>query len=157
MCWIWNVRKSFRGISNCSVVRYLLDTNVLSEVRRLRGDAGVKRWISSVPTEDLYLSVLTLGEVRRGIGLLSRRDPVQADVYEAWLVTVLRDYADRVLPVDAEAAEEWGRMNVPDPTSIVDGLMAATAKVRNMTFVTRNTADVARTGVRLLNPFDAFE
>jgi predicted nucleic acid-binding protein len=138
-------------------VRYLLDTNVLSEVRRPRGDAGVKRWISSVPTEDLYLSVLTLGEVRRGIGLLSQRDPVQADLYEAWLVIVLRDYADRVLPVDATAAEEWGRMNVPDPVSIVDGLMAATAKVRNMTFVTRNSADVARTGVRLLNPFDATE
>jgi predicted nucleic acid-binding protein len=138
-------------------VRYLLDTNVLSEVRRPRGDAGVKRWISSVPTEDLYLSVLTLGEVRRGIGLLSRRDPVQADVYEAWLVTVLRDYADRVLPVDAAAAEEWGRMNVPNPVSVVDGLMAATAKVRNMTFVTRNTADVARTGARLLNPLDASE
>jgi predicted nucleic acid-binding protein len=138
-------------------VRYLLDTNVLSEVRRPRGDAGVKRWISSVPTEDLYLSVLTLGEVRRGIGLLSRRDPVQADVYETWLVTVLRDYADRVLPVDAAAAEEWGRMNVPNPVSVVDGLMAATAKVRNMTFVTRNTADVARTGARLLNPLDASE
>jgi predicted nucleic acid-binding protein len=138
-------------------VRYLLDTNVLSEVRRPRGDAGVKRWISSVPTEGLYLSVLTLGEVRRGIGLLSRRDPVQADVYEAWLVTVLRDYADRVLPVDAAAAEEWGRMNVPNPVSVVDGLMAATAKVRNMTFVTRNTADVARTGARLLNPLDASE
>jgi predicted nucleic acid-binding protein len=138
-------------------VRYLLDTNVLSEVRRPRGDAGVKRWISSVPTEDLYLSVLTLGEVRRGIGLLSRKDPVQADVYEAWLVTVLRDYADRVLPVDAAAAEEWGRMNVPNPVSVVDGLMAATAKVRNMTFVTRNTADVARTGARLLNPLDASE
>ena len=133
----------------------MLDTNVLSEVRRPQGDAGVKRWISSVPTEDLCLSVLTLGEVRRGIGLLSRRDPVQADVYEAWIATVLRDYAERVLPVDAEAAEEWGRMNVPDPISIVDGLMAATAKVRNMTFVTRNTGDVARTGVRLLNPFDA--
>jgi predicted nucleic acid-binding protein len=138
-------------------VRYLLDTNVLSEVRRPRGDAGVNRWISSVPTEDLFLSVLTLGEVRRGIGLLSQRDPVQADLYEAWLVIVLRDYADRVLPVDATAAEEWGRMNVPDPVSIVDGLMAATAKVRNMTFVTRNSADVARTGVRLLNPFDATE
>jgi predicted nucleic acid-binding protein len=135
-------------------VRYLLDTNVLSEVRGLRGDAGVKRCISSVPAEDLYLSVLTLGEIRRGIGLLSRRDQTQADVYEAWLITVLRDYADRVLPVNAAAAEEWGRMNVPDPISIVDGLMAATAKVRNMTFVTRNTADVARTGVRLLNPFD---
>jgi predicted nucleic acid-binding protein len=138
-------------------VRYLLDTNVLAEVSRLRGDAGVKRWISSVPTEDLYLSVLTLGEVRRGIVLLSRRDQRQADVYGAWLITVLRDYADRVLPVDAEAAEEWGRMNVPDPVSIIDGLMAATAKVRNMTFVTRNTSDVTRTGVRLLNPFDASE
>ena len=80
---------------------------------------------------------------------------MQADLSEAWLITVLRDYADRVLPVDAKAAEEWGRMNVPDPVSIVDGLMAATAKVRNMTLVTRNTADVARTGVRLLNPFDA--
>lgn len=135
-------------------MRYLLDTNVLSEVRRPQGDAGVRRWISSVPTEDIYLSVLTLGEVRRGIGLLSRRDSAQAEVYEAWLVTVLRDYADRLLPVDAEAAEEWGRMNLPDPVSIVDGLMAATAKVRNMTFVTRNTSDVARTGVRLLNPFD---
>ncbi|MBA3617497.1 MAG: type II toxin-antitoxin system VapC family toxin [Rubrobacteraceae bacterium] len=134
-------------------MKYLLDTNVLSEVRRPRGDASVKRWVSSVPTEDLYLSVLTLGEVRRGIGLLSRRDPAQAEVYGAWLVAVLRDYANRVLPVDAEAAEEWGRMNVPDPISIVDGLMAATAKVRNMTFVTRNTADVARTGVLLLNPF----
>ena len=117
----------------------------------------MKRWISSVPTEDLYLNVLTLGEIRRGIVLLSRRDQTQAGVYETWLVTVLRDYADRVLPVDAEAAEEWGRMNVPDPISIVDGLMAATAKVRNMTFVTRNTADVARTGARLLNPFDASE
>ena len=115
----------------------------------------MKRWVSSVPTEDLYLSVFTLGEVRRGIDLLGRRDPAQADVYEAWLVTVLRDYADRVLPVDAEAAEEWGRISVPDPIPVVDGLMAATAKVRNMTLVTRNTADVERTGVRLLNPFEA--
>ncbi len=87
-------------------MRYLLDTNVISEVRKPHGDPGVKRWISSVPTRDLYLSVLTLGEIQRGIGLLGRRDPAQAEVYEAWLVTVLRDYADRVLPVDAEVAEE---------------------------------------------------
>ena len=127
---------------------------MLSEVRKPRGAANVKRWISSVPAEDLYLSVLTLGEVRRGIGILRRSYRVQAEVYEVWLITVLRDYEDRVLPVDAEAAEEWGRMSVPDPVSIVDCLMAATAKVRNMTFVTRNTADVARTGVRLLDPFD---
>ncbi len=136
-------------------MKYLLDTNVISEARRPRGDDRVKRWISSVPVEDLYLSVLTLGEVRRGIGLLEGRDPVQAEVYEAWLSTVLRDYADRIVPVDAETAEEWGSMNVPSPVPVVDGLMAATAKVRNMTFVTRNTSDVARTGARLLNPFDS--
>ena len=136
-------------------MKYLLDTNVISEARRPRGDDRVKRWISSVPVEDLYLSVLTLGEVRRGIGLLEGRDPVQAEVYEAWLATVLRDYADRIVPVDAETAEEWGSMNVPHPVPVVDGLMAATAKVRNMTFVTRNTSDVARTGARLLNPFDS--
>ncbi len=136
-------------------MRYLLDTNVLSEVRKPRGDPGVKRWVSSVPSKDLYLSVLTLGEVRRGIGLLGRRDPAQAEVYEAWLVTVLRDYANRVLPVDAEVVEEWGRISVPDPVAVVDGLMAATAKIRDMTFVTRNTSDVAHTGARLLNPFDS--
>jgi predicted nucleic acid-binding protein len=135
-------------------VKYLLDTNVLSEVRRPRGDANVKRWISSMPAGDLYISVLTIGEVRRGIGLLERRDRAQAEIYEVWLTTFLRDYEDRILPVDAESAEEWGRMNVPDPISIVDGLMAATARSKNMTFVTRNTSDVARTGVRLLNPFD---
>jgi toxin FitB len=136
-------------------VKYLLDTNVISEARKPRGDERVKRWISSVPVEDLYLSVLTLGEVRRGIGLLERRDPAQAEVYKAWLTTVLRDYVDRIVPVDAEAAEEWGSINARDPVPVVDGLMAATAKVRNMTFVTRNTSDVARTGVRLLNPFEA--
>lgn len=135
-------------------MKYLLDTNVLSEVRRPRGDANVKRWISSMPAGDLYISVLTIGEVRRGIGLLERRDRAQAEIYEVWLTTFLRDYEDRILPVDAESAEEWGRMNVPDPISIVDGLMAATARSKNMTFVTRNTSDVARTGVRLLNPFD---
>jgi predicted nucleic acid-binding protein len=135
-------------------VKYLLNTNVLSEIRRPRGAANVKRWISSMSAGDLYLSVLTLGEVRRGIGLLGRRDRAQAEIYEAWLTTVLRDYEDRILPVDAEVAEEWGRLNVSDPISIVDGLMAATARVRNMTFVTRNTSDVARTGVSLLNPFD---
>jgi len=132
-----------------------LDTNVISEARKPRGDERVKRWISSVPVEDLFLSVLTLGEVRRGIGLLEGRDPAQAEVYEAWLSTVLRDYADRIIPVDAETAQEWGSMNVHGPVPVVDSLMAATARVKNMTFVTRNTSDVARTGARLLNPFDS--
>ena len=136
-------------------MKYLLDTNVLSEARRPRGDEGVKRWISSAPAADLYLSVLVVGKIRRGIERLKRRDPEGAEVYEAWLGTVLSDYADRILPVNAEIADEWGRMSVPDPVPVVDGLMAATAKVRGMTFVTRNTADVERTGVRVLNPFDS--
>ncbi|MBA2617185.1 MAG: type II toxin-antitoxin system VapC family toxin [Rubrobacter sp.] len=134
-------------------MRYLLDTNVLSETRRPRGDESVRAWLASVPAGDLYLSALVVGEIRRGVERLKRRDPDQAEVYETWLGAVLNDYADRSIPVDAEIADEWGRMSVTDPVPIVDGLMAATAKVRNMTFVTRNTADVERSGVRILNPF----
>ncbi len=135
---------------------FLLDTNVVSEPRKgRRADINLMRWFSSVGTEELYISVLVIGEIRQGIEGLRRRDPLQAGHLEYWLAGLRRGYADRILPVDLEAAEEWGRMNVPDPISTRDGLMAATAKVRNMTFVTRNTADVARTGARLLNPFDS--
>lgn len=136
-------------------MKYLLDTNVLSEVRRPRGSESVKYWISSISADDLYLSVLVIGEIRRGIERLKRRDPDQAEVYEVWLDSVLHNYADRILPVDAEAAEEWGHMGASDPIPVIDGLMAATAKVRDMTFVTRNTADAERTGVRLLDPFES--
>lgn len=81
------------------------------------------------------------------------RDSIQADHLETWLSGLRRRYADRILPMDLEIAEEWGRMNAPNPISSRDGLMTATAKVRGMTFVTRNTADVERTGVALLDPF----
>lgn len=137
---------------------FILDTNVVSEARKgSRADANVMRWLSSVDTGDLYLSVLVIGEVRQGIEGLRRRDPLQAGRLEAWLAGLRRAYADRILPVDVEVAEEWGRMNAPDPISSRDGLMAATAKVRGMTFVTRNTADVERTGVALLDPFSGEE
>jgi predicted nucleic acid-binding protein len=136
------------------VVSFLLDTNVLSEARRPRGDANVKAWLASAPADHLYLSVLVVGEIRGGIERLRRRDPVQADAYEEWLATLRRDYADRLLPVTTEVADEWGRMNVPDPVPVVDGLMAATAKAKGLTLVTRNTADLERSGVRLLNPFE---
>jgi hypothetical protein len=133
---------------------YLLDTNIVSEARKgERADPGVVAWLSSIRERELYISVLVVGEIRQGIERLKRRDPAQAEAFNAWLERLLRDYADRVVPVNAEIAEEWGRMNVPDPLPAVDGLMAATAKARDMTFVTRNTTDVARTGVRLLNPF----
>ena len=137
------------------MVSFLLDTNVLSEARRPRGDASVKAWLASVPAGNLYLSVLVVGEIRGGIERLRRRDPAQADAYEWWLATLQRDYADRVLPVTAEVVEEWGRMNVRDPAPVVDGLMAATAKAKGLTLVTCNTADVERSGVKLLNQFEA--
>ena len=138
------------------MVSFLLDTNVISEARRPRGDANVKAWLASVPADNLYLSVLVVGEIRGGRERLRRRDPVQADAYEGWLATLRRDYADRLLPVTAEVADEWGRMNVSDPVPVVDGLMAATAKVKCLTLVTRNTADIERSGVRILNPFEVF-
>jgi toxin FitB len=135
-------------------VGFLLDTNVLSEVRRKRPDPNVQAWLAAVPEAELYVSVLVVGEIRQGIERLRRRDRSQALVFETWLSALVRGYADRIIPVTAEVAEEWGRMNVPDPLPVIDGLMAATAKLRGWTFVTRNVADLAGCGARLLNPFE---
>jgi predicted nucleic acid-binding protein len=135
-------------------VSFLLDTNVVAEARRPQGNANVKAWLAGAPAGSLYLSVLVIGEIRRGIAHLHRRDPQQAALYEAWLARLHKDYAERILPITVDIAEEWGRMNVPDPVPVIDGLMAATAKVRRLTLVTRNTADLIRTGVPLLNPFE---
>lgn len=133
---------------------YLLDTNVISEARKPDGNPHVRAWLATVRGDELFLSVLVLGEIRHGVERLRRRDPTQAGVYEAWLATLRRDYADRIVPVSADVAEEWGRLNVPDPLPVMDGLLAATARVLGLTLVSRNTADLARTGVRLLNPFE---
>lgn len=132
---------------------FLLDTNVLSEIRKPRADANVQRWFRSVDDSELYISVLVVGEIRQGVERLRRRDPGQAAVYESWLAALQRRYRDRIVPISGEIAEEWGRLNVPDPLGVIDGLMAATAKVGGLTLVTRNTAHVARTGVALLDPF----
>jgi len=134
-------------------VTYLLDTNVVSEVRKPQADPHVRAWFASVASDSLYLSVLTVGEIRRGVERLRRRDPAQAAIFETWLARLRREYADRLLPVTAEIAEEWGRLNVPDPIPTIDGLLAATARVRGLVLVTRNTADLVRTGVRVLDPF----
>lgn len=132
---------------------FLLDTNVVSEARKRDPNPHLKAWIDAVPGDALYLSVLVLGEVRRGIERLRRRDAPQAAMYETWLAQLLTDFRDRIVPVTPAIAQEWGRLNIPDPLPAVDGLMAATAKVHGWTFVTRNTAGLARPGLSLLNPF----
>ncbi len=135
------------------MTRFLLDTNIISEVRKQNADAQVRAWFGSVPSSALYLSVLVVGEVRQGVTRLERRDPAQAAHIAEWLETLKTHYGERILPISTDIAEEWGRMNARQPLPVVDGLLAATAKVYALTLVTRNTVDVARTGVELLNPF----
>jgi predicted nucleic acid-binding protein len=135
-------------------VSFLIDTNVLSEVRKgRRCDANVAAWFASVDDGSVYISVLVLGEIRRGIEILLRRDAAQAIALQHWLNRVNADFSDRLLPIDRAVADEWGRLSAIRTVPIVDGLLAATAKVYGMIFVTRNTADVAGLGASLLNPF----
>jgi len=132
---------------------FLIDTNVISEGQRARGAVHVKAWLAGISSSDLFLSVMTLGEIRQGAERLRRRDPLQAGVYEAWLGQLEAEFGDRILPITAAVADEWGRLNAGDPLPIIDALLAATAKVHGLTIVTRNTRDLARTGVTLLNPW----
>jgi toxin FitB len=134
-------------------VSFLLDTNVVSEIRKQTPDAGVASWFASVPADRLFLSVLAVGEIRHGIERLARRDPAQAEIFERWLSQLVGGYGDRLIPITERIAQAWGRLDYPDPVPVVDGLMAATALVHDWTLVTRNVADVRSTGVRLLNPF----
>ena len=134
-------------------MNFLLGTDVLSELRRRTPDPGVLAWFASVDSAQLYLSVLTIGEIRQGICRLQRRDARQASVSDQWLAGLLRAYSDRIVPVTAEIAQEWGSLNVPDALPVVDGLLAATAKVHGWTLVTRNASDVANTGAPLYDPF----
>lgn len=135
-------------------MKVLVDTNVLSELRKgPRADRGVRQWFEATADDDLFTSVLVLGEIRRGVELVRRRDPSGAAALEQWLLRMSETFGDRVLAVDAPVADRWGALNVPDPVPTVDGLLAATALVHDMTLVTRNVKDIARTGAPALNPF----
>jgi predicted nucleic acid-binding protein len=135
-------------------VSYLLDTNVISELRKgERAEPSVSDWFNGLADAEIYLSVLTIGEIRRGVEGVRRRDPDSAAALDSWLSRLTEAYGDRILQVDRGVAEEWGRMNVPDPLPAIDGLLAATARVFGLTLVTRNVADVEATGVELLDPF----
>ena len=134
---------------------FLIDTNIISEVRK--GDLGnpaVAAWWNGVAEDDLWLSPLVLGEIRKGVELARRRDPRKAEALEAWLADLMSGFGDRVLPVDAAVAEQWGKMNAIRPIPVIDALLAATAKVNGLTLVTRNVADVAGLDVDVLNPFE---
>jgi predicted nucleic acid-binding protein len=137
-------------------VSFLIDTNIVSELRKgARCDPGVAAWWAGVAEDDLWLSALVLGEIRKGVELARRRDPRKAEALKAWLGEVVAGFGDRVLPVDTAVAEEWGRMNAIRPAPVIDALLAATARANGLTLVTRNTADVAGLGAEVLNPFDA--
>ena len=134
---------------------YLLDTNVVSELRKRTPDPCVTAWYDGVQSRQLFVSVLTLGEIRMGIEKARRKDSAKATAIEVWLTRFQTAYSDRIVPVDANTAVTWARMSVPDPLPVIGGLLAATAVTRDWTFVTRNAADVERSGVRILNPFEA--
>jgi toxin FitB len=134
---------------------YLLDTNIISEIRKgNRAAPNLLSWFQSIQEEELFLSVLVLGEVRSGVERIRPRDSAQAQALERWLLDLEATYADRIFPITAAIADRWGRLSAGDPPSVVDCLMAATALENGLTLVTRNTQDVERTGVKFLNPFD---
>ena len=133
---------------------YLLDTNVISELRKgERCDANVQAWYAGVGETDIFLSVLVLGEMRRGIERIRRRDTERTIVLERWLEEIALMFAGRILPVDDMIADLWGRTYYVRNVPVVDGLLAATAMAHNMTLVTRNVADVEGLGARVLDPF----
>lgn len=137
-------------------MKYLVDTNVISEVRKgQRCHESVAAWWSTVAPEEIFLSVLTIGEIRKGVESVRRRDARSASTLEAWLLRLISHYRDQILAIELDIVEEWGWMSVPDPLPVIDGLIAATAKVRGLTLVTRNTADIARTGVDSFNPWQS--
>ena len=136
---------------------YLIDTNVISEARkRSKANKGVQAFFKQVIKEQtpVYISVVTLGELRRGVELIRHRGDVrQAHQLERWLETLLADYQDYILDINQDIAQLWGRLRVPYPENALDKQIAATALIYDLTVVTRNHKDFASTGVQLLNPF----
>lgn len=133
---------------------FLIDTNIISEIRKgERCDAAVAAWWAGVGEDALWFSPLVLGEIRKGVELTRRHNPRKAAALEAWLSELASGFADRILPVDTAVADEWGRLHALRPIPVIDGLLAATAKVNGLTLVTRNEADVAGLGIEVLNPF----
>ena len=133
---------------------FLLDTNIISEIRKGdRCNEQVANWYAGVKEADLFLSVLVTGEIRKGIELIRNRDLQQAEALERGLQKVLKSFSGRILPIDAKVSDTWGKMNAIRSIPVIDGLLVATAKVHNMTLVTRNSDDIKGLSASVLNPF----
>lgn len=134
---------------------FLLDTNVVSALRkRDPANKAVVDWFAGHRDDEFWLSALVVGELRRGVELVARRDVDASRVLREWLASVVDDFDDRILPVTTAIAQRWAVLSTPDPLPVIDGLLAATALEHGLTLVTRNVADVARTGVPWVNPFE---
>ena len=137
------------------MVKYLLDTNIISEIRKgPRCHPNVAAWYSILEKESLYLSVLVLGEIRKGIERLRRRNAWKAYEFDLWLEQLQTSFQSQILPVDIAISQEWGRFSSLHTVPVVDGLLAATATAHGLVLVTRNTQDFADLGIQLLNPFE---
>jgi len=134
-------------------LQYLLDTNVLSETRKKQADEQVVSFLNAADPSALYLSVLTLGELRKGVALKKESDPDAAKKLGSWVDGLEFSFTDRVLRIDSATARLWGELSAQRPRPVIDTLLAATAVVHELTFVTRNTKDVQDINVKLLNPW----
>lgn len=137
---------------------YLLDTNVVSELRKAKTGKADKRvivWAESISTVHFYLSVINVLELEIGVLSMERRDPIQGVILRTWLdEQVLPTFADRIIPIDTTVARQCAKLHVPNPHSERDALIAASALVHRLTVITRNTGDYTTTGVELLNPWE---
>jgi len=135
-------------------VSYLIDTDIISELRKGKScDPHVSAWYAAIADEELFLSTLVLGEIRKGVELARSRDPAKAAALERWLRQVEDAFGGRVLGIDNAVSDQWGRMSAIRPIPVIDGLLAATAVTNGLTLVTRNDRDIAGLGAMVLNPF----
>ncbi len=137
---------------------YLIDTDLISELRKgRRCNPRVSLWYKRIRDDELFLSVLVIGEIRQGIERLRTRNPHQARVLEQWLDELIEGCGERIVPVDHRVAQTWGRLTARGSFPVIDALLAATAEAHGLTLVTRNVKDVQRSGARCLNPFEFVE